>query len=70
MTDQDADAAAYQIICVSMPASWVEKCDFKGNVKMTPKAKRLRNAIAKALIRAYKQGADSQKAATAERGRP
>ena len=54
MTEQEAQDRAYRLLAVSMPASWME-----ADGKMRPKAVKVRDYLARALMDAFEEGVES-----------
>jgi hypothetical protein len=52
VTEQKAQELAYGLMVVALPAGWIER-----GGKMTPKAVRFRDRIARVIHEAYKSGA-------------
>ena len=53
MTLQTAKEQAYRLIAASMPVSWIEH---KSDNRMTPKAIKLRDLLANAILKAFREG--------------
>ena len=56
MSIEESQAQAYMILVARMPPSWIERYHPDGRMQMTPRAVRLRDAIAEVLRKAYSAG--------------
>lgn len=57
MTREKVEEIAYRLLVDHMPANWMQvKCNRLGDYKISPKAVRVRDAIASELVKAYAAG--------------